>query len=58
MLSGDIALVQLVKINPVVAAESAQLDSIKSRLASSKAQVLYSELLDSLKANAEIEIFK
>jgi peptidyl-prolyl cis-trans isomerase D len=58
MLSGDIALVQLVKINPVVAAESTQLDSIKSRLASSKAQVLYSELLDSLKANAEIEIFK
>jgi len=58
MLTGDIALVQLVKINPVAPAEPAQLDSIKSRLASSKAQVLYSELLDSLKAKAEIEIFK
>ena len=58
MMSGDIALVQLVKINPPVAADAAQLDSIKNRLASSKAQVLYTELLDSLKANADIEIFK
>ena len=58
MLTGDIALVQLVKVNPAVPAESAQLDTIQSRLASSKAQLLYSELLDSLKANADIEIFK
>jgi peptidyl-prolyl cis-trans isomerase D len=57
MLSGDIALVQLVKINPAAPAEAAQLDSIKSRLASNKAQLLYSELIDSLKAGADIEIF-
>ena len=58
MLNGDIALVQLVKINPAAKAEVAQLDNIQNRLASTKAQMLYSDLLESLKASADIEIYK
>lgn len=57
-LSGDVALVQLTKINPTVEADAIQLDNFKRRLASNKAQLLYSEFLDSLKASADIEMYK
>ncbi|MGO4894203.1 SurA N-terminal domain-containing protein [Flavobacterium sp. W21_SRS_FM6] len=56
-ISGDVTLVQLLKINSPVEPESMLLDNFQRRLASNKAQVLYSELLDSLKASADIEIY-
>jgi peptidyl-prolyl cis-trans isomerase D len=57
-LTGDVVLVQLTKINPAAAPEPMQLDNFQRRLASGKAQLIYSELLDSLKASADIEIFR
>lgn len=57
-LTGDVTLVQLVKINSAAPAEAMQLDNFQRRLASNKAQLLYSELLASLKASADIEIYR
>jgi peptidyl-prolyl cis-trans isomerase D len=57
-LSGDVTLVQLTKINVATAPESLQIDNFQRRLASNKAQLLYTEWLESLKASAEIEIYK
>jgi peptidyl-prolyl cis-trans isomerase D len=56
LLSGDVALVQLTKINPAPAAEANQLQNLQQRLASSRAQLVYGDLLASLKASADIEI--
>lgn len=56
--SGDVALVQLIKVNEAAKAEPAQIENLQSRLASTKAQYIYSDLLTSLKASADIEIYK
>ena len=55
-LSGDVTLVQLVNINAAQAAENNVLDNVQRRLAGTKQQQVYSELLESLKAQADIEI--
>ncbi|MEP7702877.1 SurA N-terminal domain-containing protein [Paraglaciecola sp. 25GB23A] len=56
-LSGDVTLVQVTKINAAATPESLQIDNFQRRLASNKAQLLYTEWLESLKASAEIEIY-
>jgi len=56
LLSGDVALVQLTKINPAPSPETNQLQNLQQRLASSRAQLVYGDLLASLKASADIEI--
>jgi peptidyl-prolyl cis-trans isomerase D len=56
-LSGDVTLVQVSKINAAATPESLQIDNFQRRLASNKAQLLYTEWLESLKASAEIEIY-
>jgi peptidyl-prolyl cis-trans isomerase D len=56
LLSGDVALVQLTKINPAPSPEANQLQNLQQRLASSRAQLVYGDLLASLKTSADIEI--
>ncbi|MFT5674206.1 MAG: peptidyl-prolyl cis-trans isomerase D [Paraglaciecola sp.] len=58
MTNGDISLVQLIKINQATAADSNQLASLQRRLNSSRAQDLYGNFIESLKAEADITIYQ
>lgn len=58
LVTGDISLVQLVKVNDAQEANVQQLISLQSRLASSKSQLLYGAVIESLKAQADIDIFQ
>lgn len=58
LVTGDISLVQLTQVSPATEANAQQLISLQSRLASSKSQILYGAVIESLKAQADIEIFQ
>jgi peptidyl-prolyl cis-trans isomerase D len=58
LITGDISLVQLVKVNPAAEANDQQMTLLQTRLASSKSQILYGAVVESLKAQADIEIFQ
>ena len=58
LVTGDISLVQLTQVNSPAEANSQQLTSLQSRLASSKSQILYGAVIESLKAQADIEIYQ
>jgi len=58
LITGDISLVQLTQVNSAAAANSQQLTSLQNRLASSKSQMMYGAVIESLKAQADIEIFQ
>lgn len=57
LVTGDISLVQLSQVNAAAEANVQQLTSLQSRLASSKSQALYGAVIESLKAQADIEIY-
>jgi len=56
--NGDVSLVQLTKINQVAEADSNQLASLQRRLSSARAQFLYGDFIESLKAKAEIAVYQ
>jgi peptidyl-prolyl cis-trans isomerase D len=56
--NGDISLVQLVKVNQPAAADSNQLASLQRRLSSTRAQFLYGDFIESLKAKADIVVYQ
>jgi peptidyl-prolyl cis-trans isomerase D len=58
LATGDISLVQLSQVNAAAEANVQQITSIQSRLASSKSQALYGAVIESLKAQADIEIYQ
>ncbi len=58
LVTGDISLVQLTQVNSAVEANAQQLTSLQNRLASSKSQILYGAVIESLKAQADIEIYQ
>jgi peptidyl-prolyl cis-trans isomerase D len=58
LVTGDISLVQLTQVNSAVDANAQQLTSLQNRLASSKSQMLYSSVVESLKAQADIEFYQ
>lgn len=58
LITGDISLVQLTQVNSAAEANSQQLTSLQNRLASSKSQIMYGAVIESLKAQADIEIFQ
>ncbi len=58
LITGDISLVQLTQVNSAAEANSQQLTSLQNRLASSKSQMMYGAVIESLKAQADIEIFQ
>ena len=58
LITGDISLVQLTQVNTAIEANDQQLNSLQNRLASSKSQILYGVVIESLKAQADIEIFQ
>lgn len=57
LTNGNVALVQLVKINPVDQASEEEITSLQQRLGNTYAQSALTELIDALKAEAEIEVF-
>ncbi|GAC20912.1 SurA N-terminal domain-containing protein [Paraglaciecola arctica] len=57
LVNGDISLVQLVQVNSGTEANAQQLASLQNRLASNKSQILYGAVIESLKAQADIEIY-
>jgi peptidyl-prolyl cis-trans isomerase D len=58
LVTGDISLVQLRQVNIAAGANAQQLVSLQSRLASSKSQIIYGAVIESLKAQADIEIYQ
>jgi peptidyl-prolyl cis-trans isomerase D len=58
LVTGDISLVQLSQVNAAAEANVRQITSLQSRLASSKSQALYGAVIESLKAQADIEIYQ
>jgi peptidyl-prolyl cis-trans isomerase D len=58
LVTGDISLVQLSQVNAAAEANVQQIMSLQSRLASNKSQVLYGAVIESLKAQADIEIYQ
>ncbi|WP_339725228.1 SurA N-terminal domain-containing protein [uncultured Paraglaciecola sp.] len=58
LVTGDISLVQLMNVNSAAEANSQQLTSLQGRLASNKSQLLYGAVIESLKAQADIEIYQ
>jgi peptidyl-prolyl cis-trans isomerase D len=58
LVTGDISLVQLTQVNSAADANLQQLTSLQSRLASNKSQILYGAVIESLKSQADIEIFQ
>jgi peptidyl-prolyl cis-trans isomerase D len=58
LVTGDISLVQLTQVNAALEPNDQQLTSLQNRLASSKSQILYGAVIESLKAQADIEIFQ
>jgi peptidyl-prolyl cis-trans isomerase D len=57
LVNGDISLVQLVQVNSGTEADAQQLTSLQNRLASNRSQILYGAVIESLKAQADIEIY-
>jgi peptidyl-prolyl cis-trans isomerase D len=57
LITGDISLVQLTQVNTAIEASDQQLTSLQNRMASNKSQILYGVVVESLKAQADIEIF-
>lgn len=57
LITGDVSLVQLTQVNSATEANAQQLVSLQNRLASSKSQILYGAIIESLKAQADIEIY-
>ena len=58
LVTGDISLVQLIQVNSAAEANDQQLTALQNRLASSKSQILYGAVIESLKAQADIEIYQ
>jgi peptidyl-prolyl cis-trans isomerase D len=58
LITGDISLVQLTQVNSAAEANAQQLTSLQNRLASSKSQIMYGAVIESLKAQADIEIYQ
>jgi peptidyl-prolyl cis-trans isomerase D len=58
LVTGDVSLVQLILVNSAVAANAQQLITLQNRLASSKSQMLYGAVIESLKSQADIEIYQ
>jgi peptidyl-prolyl cis-trans isomerase D len=58
LINGDISLVQLTQVNSAAEANAQQLTSLQNRLASSKSQIMYGAVIESLKAQADIEIYQ
>jgi len=58
LITGDISIVQLTHVNSASEANTQQLTSLQNRLASSKSQMLYGAVIESLKAQADIEIYQ
>jgi len=58
LVTGDISLVQLTQVNLALEPNEQQLTSLQSRLASSKSQLIYGAVIESLKAQADIEIYQ
>jgi peptidyl-prolyl cis-trans isomerase D len=58
LVTGDISLVQLTQVNATTEANAQQLSSLQSRLASSKSEFIYGAVIESLKAQADIEIYQ
>ncbi|MFT5311662.1 MAG: peptidyl-prolyl cis-trans isomerase D [Paraglaciecola sp.] len=56
--NGDVGLVKLTKINQVAQADSTQLASLQRRLSSARAQFLYGDFIESLKAKADIAVYQ
>lgn len=56
--NGDVSLVQLIMVNQAAAADSNQLASLQSRLSSTRAQFLYGDFIESLKAKADIAVYQ
>jgi peptidyl-prolyl cis-trans isomerase D len=56
--NGDVSLVQLSKINQAAAADNNQLTTLQRRLSSTRAQFLYGDFIESLKAKADITIYQ
>lgn len=57
LITGDVSLVQVVKINQAEAVDDKQLSNIQNQLASVKTQNLYAAMIQSLRAEADIELF-
>jgi peptidyl-prolyl cis-trans isomerase D len=58
LVTGDISLVQLTKVNAALEPNEQQLTSLQNRLASSKSQIIYGAVIESLKSEADIEIYQ
>jgi peptidyl-prolyl cis-trans isomerase D len=58
LVTGDISLVQLSQVNAAAEANVQQITSLQGRLASSRSQALYGAVIESLKAQADIEIYQ
>jgi peptidyl-prolyl cis-trans isomerase D len=58
LVTGDVSLVQLIQVNAAAEANDQQLTSLQNRLASNKSQILYGAVIESLKAQADIEIYQ
>lgn len=54
--SGDVAIVELIKVNHAPSLDEAVADSLKSRLAQMNAQRVYQQYIDALRAEADITI--
>jgi peptidyl-prolyl cis-trans isomerase D len=57
LANGDVSLLQMTQLNTSDEVDTAQLAAIKQRLASNKSQALYGALIESLKAQADIQIY-
>lgn len=57
MASGDVGVVQLLKINQAEEADAQQISGIESRLSNGFGQIAYASLIESLKADADIVKF-
>jgi len=56
MANGNVALLELVKVNLPDSSDEAQLASLERRLAANHGQQLYADFVEALKADAKIEI--
>jgi peptidyl-prolyl cis-trans isomerase D len=57
LVTGDVSLVQVLKVNQGEKADDTQLSAIQNQLASVKTQNLYAAMIESLKAEADIETY-
>jgi peptidyl-prolyl cis-trans isomerase D len=58
LVTGDVSLVQLSQVNAAAEANVQEITSLQSRLASNKSQTSYGAVIESLKAQADIEIYQ